>query len=47
MMVNKQIGKKFKIRAMHKFTGRSVMLYYPSLADAQKCNPAMEGFEYV
>jgi hypothetical protein len=47
MMVNKQIGKKVKIRATHKFTGRSVMLYYPNLADAQERNPAMEGFEYV
>ena len=46
-MVNKPIGKKSKIRATHKFTGRSVMLYYPTIEEAQKRNPAMEGFEYV
>lgn len=38
---------KREIRAVHKFTLRSVKLYYEDIEEAKRQNSAMRDFEYV
>jgi len=36
-----------RIRAKHKFTNETVLLYYPTIQEAQRRNPGLIDFEYL